>query len=111
MTTTYVHDPRKAVAAAMTLLGQQNADLADELTKKTGKTWTKNMVASLVGRRRKLETQELIEIQKVQGFPMAFYLYGPFAIGDQSDSVKGLKVNREKSLFNRPVPLAETVAA
>lgn len=86
----YEHDPRKAVAAAMTLLDQRNADLALELTRSTGKKWTENMVASLVGRRRKLDTPELIEIQKIQGFPMAFYLYGPFAMGDNGDRVKGL---------------------
>lgn len=86
----YEHDPRKAVAAGMTLLDQRNADLAEELTRSTGKRWTENMIASLVGRRRKLDTPELIEIQKIQGFPMAFYLYGPFAIGDNGDRVKGL---------------------
>lgn len=52
----YVHDPRKAVAAAMTLLDQKNEDLAAALSQSTGKRWTKNMVASLVRRRRKLDT-------------------------------------------------------
>lgn len=104
MTTTYVHDPRKAIAAAMTLLDQRNVDLAEELTKRTGKRWTKNMVASLVGRRRKLDTPELIAIQKIHGFPMAFYLYGPFAIRD-TDRDKGPSLDLEDALLNRQLSL------
>lgn len=102
----YVHDPRKAVAAAMTLLDQKNEDLAAALSQSTGKRWTKNMVASLVRRRRKLDTPELLEIQRVQGFPMAFYLYGPFAMGNSGVRDMGLYDTSELAIFNQPLPLA-----
>lgn len=101
----YMHDPRKAVAAAMTLLDQEQQDLADALTERTGKPWTVNMIASMVKLRRKLHIDELLLIQEIQGFPLDWYLYGPFGGDRLSKEATGLYLGSIVSEMPRSVDL------
>lgn len=72
-----MHNPRKAVSAARTLLGQTQEELASALSDTSGEHWTRGMVAKLEGGRKKFDVDILVAVAKAQGMPIEFYLYGP----------------------------------
>ena len=71
------HDPRASIAMGRRYRRQTQLDLANELTRETGESWSRVMVGKLETGTKELTVPTLMAIAKIQDLPWRFYLEGP----------------------------------